>query len=352
MSAPQKEGRAEGRGLACVAAAAILGCSLAASAARAAPESAGGSPTLEAAEKKIRALADASGPADAEAIRPLIGTLSAYLAAHKSSGRALLLRGTAYRLLRENQKAKSDLEQAARQDPDLALAHYNLGVVFEAQGTYDAAREAYERAVAKDAGIAAAQYNLGRLYERSGKFAQAQSAYFAATVAETPPPPRALVALGNARLRTGDPRGALSLYDEAAKSWPNSGALQYNRAVALEKLELYEEALTLYRGVVAASSRHAPARLGWARCALRLSRWDQAEEALSPLTQGPGADAESAARKLLDAARRAHKADIDRFSKEERIRVYSLEGPPQGPPPPDGEMPGLPAAPPAEAAAK
>ncbi len=339
-----------GRGLASLAAL-ILWTALPAPPGRAGSGVAGGVTTLETIEAKLRGMADAATAADAALVRPLIAELSAYLSANKSSSRALLLRGTAYRLLRENQKAKNDLEQAVRQDPDLALAHYNLGVVLEAQGAYDAARESYERATVKDPDIAAAQYNLGRLYERRGKLAQAQSAYFAATVAKTPLP-RAFVALGNTRLRLGEPREALSLYDRAAKSWPNSGALQYNRAAALEKLELYEEALTLYRGIAQGSPRHAPARLGWARCALRLSRWDQAEEAVAPLTQGPGAGAESVAQKILDAARKAYKADGDRFLKESHLRVYSLEGPLQGPPPEDGEMPTVPAGPLAEPGGK
>jgi tetratricopeptide (TPR) repeat protein len=55
-------------------------------------------------------------------------------------------------------------KQAIRIKPDMALAHYNLAVVYEKSGMHKEAIEASKQAIRIKPGMALAHYNLGLAY--------------------------------------------------------------------------------------------------------------------------------------------------------------------------------------------
>ncbi|MCB0219800.1 MAG: tetratricopeptide repeat protein [Chrysiogenetes bacterium] len=226
-------------------------------------------------------------------LEELRGELNEALNERPNSTRALILRGIVHMKLRRLRSARADFEQAVRGQPRNALAHYNLALALERLGQYGDARDSYERAVLLDAGLAPAQYNLGRIYENSGDPKRAESAYYAAWLA-LPKSTRILNSLGNVRFKQGDYRGAMIYYDEAKATAPGSGIVLHNRALTLEYLQRYEDALVSYQEATEASPKWEDPRLGLARCAYRLNKWDKAEEALAPILEAKGKDGEQA----------------------------------------------------------
>src|SRR5262249_15505083 len=62
-------------------------------------------------------------------------------------------------------------------DPQLAPAHYGLGITWQARGRLDLAVAAYEKAIALDPNYALPHYNLGVALQRQGKYGEATVAY-------------------------------------------------------------------------------------------------------------------------------------------------------------------------------
>ena len=60
--------------------------------------------------------------------------------------------------------AISAYQQAIQIDPKLALAHYNLGLIYADQGKLEDAITAYQQAIALDPNLAPAHYNLACIY--------------------------------------------------------------------------------------------------------------------------------------------------------------------------------------------
>ena len=65
--------------------------------------------------------------------------------------------------------AEREYREAARRDPESALAWYNLGVLLEDLERSGEAVPCYERAVRADPSLADAHYNLALLYEHAGR---------------------------------------------------------------------------------------------------------------------------------------------------------------------------------------
>lgn len=65
------------------------------------------------------------------------------------------------------------------------------------------------------------------------------------------------VTLGSAYDDAGKPEEALTVYDKAIKEYPKNHLLIYNKAVTVEKLEKYDEAVALYKQVLQITPYHA-----------------------------------------------------------------------------------------------
>jgi tetratricopeptide (TPR) repeat protein len=61
--------------------------------------------------------------------------------------------------------------------PELAIAHYNLGLIYKAQGNYDAAVAAYQQAIALEPNTPEAHQNLGVAYLKQGKIPESLAAF-------------------------------------------------------------------------------------------------------------------------------------------------------------------------------
>jgi tetratricopeptide (TPR) repeat protein len=87
----------------------------------------------------------------------------------------LLLRGYVGELTRQ-QRARASFKQnleAATLNPADASAHYNLGLIHQQRGEFDAARERFERAIQIDAEEVDAHYQLGRIARQQKRWADA-----------------------------------------------------------------------------------------------------------------------------------------------------------------------------------
>ena len=228
--------------------------------------------------------------------------LDAALAERPNSARVLSLRGVVNLRLGNYRSARADFEQALRAQPRNALAHYNLALTLEKLGQWSDARSAYEQAVLADPEFAPAQYNLGRVYENAKDYKRAESAYYAAWLS-APESTRILNSLGNIRFKQGDYRGAMIYYDEAKSTAPTSGLIHHNRALTLETLQRYEEALQVYLESLEAAPDWNQPRLGFARCAWRLNIWDDIEKTLAPVLESSDKTDVAQARVLIEALR-------------------------------------------------
>jgi tetratricopeptide (TPR) repeat protein len=62
------------------------------------------------------------------------------------------------------EEARAEYELCARYDPDRPEVHYNLGVILNEMGLYQAAARAFEEALLLDPGLVAANFNCGLSY--------------------------------------------------------------------------------------------------------------------------------------------------------------------------------------------
>lgn len=62
------------------------------------------------------------------------------------------------------EESRSEYELCARRDPDRPEIHYNLGVILNRMGLYQAAARAFEEALLLDPGLVAANFNCGLSY--------------------------------------------------------------------------------------------------------------------------------------------------------------------------------------------
>jgi hypothetical protein len=89
-------------------------------------------------------------------------------------------------------------------------------------------------------------------------------------------------------------------YDEAKSTAPRSGLVHHNRALTLETLQRFEEALPVYLESLEASPDWNQPRLGFVRCAWRLNIWADIESTLVPVLEDKGRDGEQA-RAIVEA---------------------------------------------------
>ena len=86
-------------------------------------------------------------------------------------------------------EAEKALRESLQYNPDLAVTHYHLGRVLEAEGRDAEAASEYRSSIALDPLSAEPCYSLGRLYRRTGQATEAEQAFeeYRARKAKSPP---------------------------------------------------------------------------------------------------------------------------------------------------------------------
>jgi len=143
------------------------------------------------------------------------------LSGDRTQAKALLDKGK--QLYRDDQDtdAVAAFEQAVKLDPDLAEAHFRLGLGYEAlekreeaESQYKKAVEAYKKYFESNPDDSEAHYNLGQTYANLGNFSEAVREYRAATKLKDDDPDM-YYDLGTAYTK-------LAQYDQAAAAFSKS----------------------------------------------------------------------------------------------------------------------------------
>ncbi|MBI5786223.1 MAG: tetratricopeptide repeat protein [Rhodocyclales bacterium] len=138
------------------------------------------------------------------------------------------------------------LQEATRQGPDIAAAHYNLGNALAAAERWPEAAAAYRRAVAVDPGYAEAHHNLGRALKNSDRLEEGIAAYRRA-VELRPELVDGHVSLGVALREAERADEAIAAYETALRLAPDNVLAHYNLGNALRELKRFDEAQASFR---------------------------------------------------------------------------------------------------------
>ena len=168
--------------------------------------------------------------------------------ANRSEARNLLAKGREFYRNDEDTQALEAFQEAAKLDPELAEAHFRLGLTYDALGQEQEAEAAYKKAVEtykkylalddneKDA---EAHYNLGQTYNGLHLYSEAVREYRQATKLK-PDDAAIYYDLGLALMR-------LAQYDEAATAFSKSLELDPENYRAEDSLAEAKEGVTRIR---------------------------------------------------------------------------------------------------------
>jgi choline-sulfatase len=129
--------------------------------------------------------------------------LSTALVANVDRPAFLLKLGESQIELAKLDEAEKNLREALKLKPDLAMANYDLGVLFEARGDTARAAEAYEAELQAHPKVYQAHFNLGKILSRVGR-AKDAARHFRAAVEANPSFGGGYLYLAKALLDTGD----------------------------------------------------------------------------------------------------------------------------------------------------
>lgn len=141
--------------------------------------------------------------------------LEAALAQNQQMALAYYNRGVLrYRSGARSQETVRDFQQAYRENPQLAQAHYNLALTYEAQGDAARAEQEYRKALAVNERYVDAMINLALLRVRGGGSAED---LLERALQVNPNEPRVLLVRGYKAMLDGDNAGAIAAAQEALR---------------------------------------------------------------------------------------------------------------------------------------
>ena len=150
-------------------------------------------------------------------------------------------------------------------DPDDAELRHRLGTALYLRGDIGTARTELERAAAESPELAQAQYSLGVLLQDEGRYREAAERY-AAALRSRASYTEARLRLAYSLRRSGDPEGALAEYRRVSRMSPDLVEAAFGEAMALVVLHRWGDARTRLEQAVEAypgdlGMTHALARL-------------------------------------------------------------------------------------------
>jgi tetratricopeptide (TPR) repeat protein len=148
-------------------------------------------------------------------------------------------------------EAVAQLEASLRSNPDLAVAHYNLGVIAMGDKRVEEAIARFRRAIAARPDYAEAHNNLGIALESTGKAAEAETEYRAALAAR-PSHTAAHNNLGRLLLARGAVGDAMAEFRGSLRTRPDNADALYNLGRAFVANRQPEQAVQQWRRAVAA----------------------------------------------------------------------------------------------------
>jgi tetratricopeptide (TPR) repeat protein len=139
-------------------------------------------------------------------------------------------------------EARATLEKRLAERPDDPVALARMAALYEREGSFDKANEAYQAIVKTSPENVRALLALARLY--SGRFTNLPKAVEFARIAYkvAPDDPGVSAALGRLAYQAGDYKWALGLLQQASRQQPQDAALQYDLALALYSVGQVPEA--------------------------------------------------------------------------------------------------------------
>jgi tetratricopeptide (TPR) repeat protein len=149
--------------------------------------------------------------------------------------------------------AEKKLRAACAIRPPVPQAHYNLGYFYNLEGRWDEAEKALLEALEHQPDYSRALFTLASVYMDAGRLDRAQ-AKFLATERLTPEDLDIQLNLGILAIRAGRSEEALDRLNRCIEAEHSADAARFHRATALQDLGRLDEALVLYRALVAAGS--------------------------------------------------------------------------------------------------
>ncbi len=162
-------------------------------------------------------------------------------------------------LLLPRADAEPYLRRAHAAQPYLPEPLNNLGLLAQAAGSLDAARQYFERSLAADPDFAPAHNHLGRLEAQAGRFAAAIPC-FAKAAQLDPDYAEAHYNLGRLWQETGDTARALPHLERAVQLNPGLAEAQMALGVAYGELDRFADAVKAFAQVVRLQPRNAQAQ--------------------------------------------------------------------------------------------
>ena len=149
-----------------------------------------------------------------------------------------------------NPGAEKKLRAACAIRPSVPQAYYNLGYFFYLGERWDEAEKALKKALEHQPDYSRALFTLASVYMETGQLDRAQ-AKLLATELLTPDDLDIQLNLGILALRAGRSEEALDRLDRCIAAEHNTEAARFHRATALQDLGRLDEALVIYRALVA-----------------------------------------------------------------------------------------------------
>ena len=149
--------------------------------------------------------------------------------------------------------AEKKLRAACAIRPPVPQAHYNLGYFYNLEERWDEAEKALLKALEHQPDYSQALFSLASIYMESGRLDLAQTK-FLATERLTPDDFDIQLNLGILAIRAGRSEEALDRLDRCIAAEHSADAARFHRATALQDLGRLDEALELYRVLIAGNS--------------------------------------------------------------------------------------------------
>ena len=188
-----------------------------------------------------------------------------------------LNKATAYYHAKKDEEAEKEIREILQTNPDLAIAHSNLGLLLYNSGRYDEAEKEWREAIRINPGYAEAHYNLGVLLKYLKRHDEAEKEWREAI--------RINPGYAAAHYNLGVLLKDIELYDEAEKECREAIRIDPDYAAAhtilgnlLKDSEQYDEAEKEYREAISADPGYAIAHFNLGVLLKDLELYDEAEE--------------------------------------------------------------------------